>query len=244
MKLISLNLWCGIKYEALQAFLNLHAPEIDIFCFQEVRNGQYDKPEENTGERVNLFDDLKLILTDFNGYFTEMATGVGIASFVRKNIEIKEFKATQILSGQETSHLKMANGDSYYPRVAHSIILKDKNLIIHNFHGIPGEHKKDTPERELQTDRLLEMTSGNNPQIIVGDFNLDLHTQAIERLGDKMQNLIKIFDVKTTRNANYRPFESIPFADYAFLSPDIKINGFKALPDEVSDHLALFIDFE
>ncbi len=41
MKLISLNTWCGIKYDLLMKFLEEHSSEIDIFCFQEVRNGKY-----------------------------------------------------------------------------------------------------------------------------------------------------------------------------------------------------------
>jgi len=36
----------------------------------------------------------------------------------------------------------------------------------------------------------------------------------------------------------------LPFADYAFASKNIKINQFQVLPDEVSDHLALLLDFE
>ena len=36
----------------------------------------------------------------------------------------------------------------------------------------------------------------------------------------------------------------IKFADYTFVIPEIKVNEFKMLPDEVSDHLAMYLDFE
>ena len=36
--------------------------------------------------------------------------------------------------------------------------------------------------------------------------------------------------------------ELLPFADYIFVSKDIKVKDFKVLPDEVSDHLALSIE--
>jgi len=38
-------------------------------------------------------------------------------------------------------------------------------------------------------------------------------------------------------------FKELPFADYAFISKDLKLNNFAVLPDEVSDHLALLVEF-
>lgn len=243
MKLISLNVWCGIKYGLLKEFLEYQSLETDIFCFQEVRNGEYLEQNEGLNERPDLYKELESILPNFKGYYTEMATGVGVASFIRNNIGVERVKSSQILSIKEIKHLKMSNGNSYYPRMAQSIYLKDKDLVIHNFHGIPGSHKKDTKERNLQTKRLLEMTNNDNSQIMVGDFNLDLNTEAISMLGDRMENLIKVFGVKSTRNSNYNNFKTLPFADYAFSSKDIRVNSFQVLSDEVSDHLALFLDF-
>jgi exonuclease III len=244
MKLISLNAWCGIKYELLKEFLEYQSKDVDIFCFQEIRNGEYLNQTEEVNERTNLFEDLKSILPDFVCYFTEMAPGVGIASFVRKNIEVEKVESKQILTAQETKHLSMPNGDSYYPRVIQSIYLKNRDLITHNFHGIPGNSKKDTPERDLQTNRLLEIINNSvKSQILVGDFNLNMNTEAIQKLENKMQNLVKDGGFKTTRNSNYNKIDFLPFADYAFVSKDIKINQFEVLPDEVSDHLALLLDF-
>lgn len=245
MKLISLNAWNGIKFESLKEFLKHQSKDIDIFCFQEIRNGKYLNKAEEAVERTNLLKDLKNILPDFVGYFTEMVPGVGIASFIRNNIEVEKIESAQILTAQETKHLMMPNGDSYYPRVIQSVYLKNNDLIIHNFHGIPGNSKKDTPERELQIDRLLKIiNSSTKHQILVGDFNLDMNTKAVLELEDRLQNLVKDGGFKTTRNSNYDKFEILPFADYAFASKDIKINLFQVLPDEISDHLALLLDFE
>jgi len=187
---------------------------------------------------------LKDLLPGFIGYFTEMVPGVGIASFVRNNIEVEKVESAQILTAQETKHLAMPNGDSYYPRMIQSVYLKNNDLIIHNFHGIPGNSKKDTPERELQTNRLLRIIDNSTkPQILVGDFNLDMNTEAVSKLENQLQNLVKDGGFKTTRNSNYSKFETLPFADYVFASKNIKINQFKVLSDEVSDHLALLLDF-
>lgn len=244
MKLISLNAWCGIKYELLKEFIKYQSKDMDIFCFQEVRNGEYQNQGDEMDERTNLFKDLKELLPNFNSYFTEMVPGVGIASFIRNNIEVEKIESEQILTAKETEHLKMPSGNSYYPRVIQSIYLKNSNLIIHNFHGIPGNSKKDTPERELQINRLLKIINNSvKSQILVGDFNLDMNTEAISRLSTQMQNLVKGSGAATTRNTNYNKLEELPFADYAFASKNIKINEFKVLPDEVSDHLALRLDF-
>lgn len=244
MKLISLNTWCGLKYKQLKLFLEKHLNEVDIFCFQEVRNGEYLNCNDVTEERVYLFNDMQNILVDFRGYYTEIVPGVGLAIFVRNNIKVKKVDSVMILGEKDISHLKMSNGNSYYPRLMQSIYLSS-GLIIHNFHGIPGNLKKDTPERDLQTERLIKiLNSSNAQQVLVGDFNLDINTESILRLGLEMLNLIKEGEFKTTRNDNYDNYSSLPFADYAFVSRNLVVNNFNVLEDMVSDHLPLFLDFE
>lgn len=242
MKILSLNTWCGVKFIELEAFLQKKSKEIDIFCFQEVRNGDYLNKDLGLEERKNLFKEMKNILTDFSAYYLEMAQGVGLALFIKSGIEVLKVESTQILTADDLSNLKHVSGYSYYPRLVQSVYLKN-NLIVHNFHGISGASKVDTPERELQTSRLLEYVNKNNEkQIIVGDFNLNINTQAITRLDEKFRNLIKESSFKTTRNHNYKPFKEMPFADYAFVSQGLTIKDFKVLDDEVSDHLALFLE--
>ncbi len=245
MKLISLNTWCGIKYEELKIFLDYQSKDVDIFCFQEIRNGDYLHQNEESNEKNNLFKEMKILLPDFVGHFTEMAQGIGIAIFIRNDIEVEKIESTQILTVKELEHLQTPGSTRYYPRLLQSIYLKDKNLVIHNFHGVPKNEKKDTPERDLQTKRLLEIidSNSNKSQILAGDFNLNIDTKAIARLGDQMQNLIKGSKFKTTRNGNYKYFEAMPFADYVFISKDIKVSKFLVLPDEISDHLALLLKF-
>jgi len=233
-----------MKFEPLMQFLKQQSGAVDIFCFQEVRNGEYYDHLKEAGERENLFQEMEKVLVDFKGYYSEMMPGVGMATFIRSNIAVEKVEAAQILRAEEIAHIRMADGSIYYPRVIQSIYLKDTNRVIYNFHGIPGMSKKDTPERDLQTKRLLALMAQNTqPHIIVGDFNLDINTEAISTLGQSLRNLIKESNFKTTRNRNYNSCDVLPFADYAFVSPEIKINNFLVLPDEISDHLALLLDF-
>ena len=55
-----------------------------------------------------------------------------------------------------------------------------------------------------------------------------------------MKNLIKEYNIQSTRTSLYEKSEK--FADYVFVSPEIVVKDFKLLPDEVSDHLALFLE--
>lgn len=243
MKIISLNTWCGELYEPLKNFIKKHSIDIDVFCFQEIRNGEYENKEKGFTEWTNMFSDIEKILPNHKGFISEMSKGVGIATFVNKNIKVNKVETHEILSKEDTHHIKMAEGWSYYARLMQSIIFEDKKPILHNFHGIPGREKKDTPERKLQIDRVLEIINSNDkPQIIIGDFNLDMNTEAISRLEEKMRNLVKEKNINATRNSFYKLYEALPFADYAFTSEGIEVKEFKVLQDEISDHLALFLE--
>ena len=235
MKILSLNIWEGKVLKPLKEFILNHSQEVDIFCFQEVlRQDQF-----------NLYDQIQEVLPEFNGYFTEQIDGVGIATFVRKTIKVEKSCSFLILSAQEVNHLKMANGSSYYPRMLQAVSIKEPELTILNFHGVPGNLKQDTKERELQTKRLEEAINNfNNPRILVGDFNLNPDTKAITELEKYFVNPIKSSSYKTTRSKFYDKGEIMPFADYIFVSPDIKIKKFFVLPDEVSDHLPVLLEFE
>ena len=56
-----------------------------------------------------------------------------------------------------------------------------------------------------------------------------------------LRNLINEYSIATTRPRNFA--YDRPYADYVFVSPEIQVQRFSALPDEVSDHLALQLEF-
>ena len=245
MKLISLNLWGGQLYKPLQSFLISHAHDTDIFCFQEMRNGEIDNVHEGDGEREDLFNEISVMLPDHTGYFAEQVRGVGSATFVKKDIEVEGDMSMQILTAEDLAHMKRPNGSGYYPRILQIVSLKNPAITVYNFHGIPGSGKKDTPERKLQTERLLEVLNKKEGlKILVGDFNLGMETQAVSEMENSMRNLVKEGGFATTRNSHYEDYMTVPFSDYAFVSKDIHVEHFEVLPDEVSDHLALMLIFK
>ena len=56
-----------------------------------------------------------------------------------------------------------------------------------------------------------------------------------------MINLIKKYNIASTRTSYYLKQER--FADYILITPDIAVKQFCILPDEVSDHAPMYIEF-
>ena len=85
------------------------------------------------------------------------------------------------------------------------------------------------------------MDKQDGKKILVGDFNLNINTKSLTILEKKMINLIKKYNIQTTRNKHFPGSEK--FADYTFVSPDIKIRSFQVPHTEVSDHLPMILQF-
>ena len=250
MKLITLNIWEGEIYQPLVDFFNRHKNETDIFCFQEMFKSE--KGIRNlSSEKIITFNNLKEILPDFNGYFKDyIAPGEynkeGLAIFVGKDVEVKDSGEIFIYNppniGLSNDNPKSLWRNLQYVRCD----LNGKEFLVANMHGLfdlaTKSHKNDTPERIEQSQKVKAfLDKFDCPKILCGDFNLWPDTKALKILEEGMRNLIKEYNVTSTRSA----FFNFPnrFADYMLVSSDIKVNDFKVLDETVSDHLALYLDF-
>ena len=119
-----------------------------------------------------------------------------------------------------------------------------KMYSVLNVHGLwNGRGKTDTEERIAQSQRIKEfMSTVGNPKILCGDFNLLPETKSMKMIEEGMINLVKKYDVKSTRSHFYPKEEK--FADYVLVSPDVNIKDFKVLQEPVSDHLPLVVEFD
>ena len=250
MKLISLNIWGGEIYQPLIDFLEKYKLETDIFCFQEMFKSE--KGIRNlSSEKVVTFRGLKNTLQDFNGYFEDyVAPGEynkeGLAIFVGKGIEVKDNGEIFIYS---PPNIGLSNDDpkSLWRNLQYvQCSSKGKEFLVANIHGLfdfaTKSHKGDIPERIEQSQKVKAfLDKFDCPKILCGDFNLWPDTKALKILEEGMRNLIKEYNVTSTRSA----FFNFPnrFADYMLVSPDIKVNNLKVLDETVSDHLALYLDF-
>jgi endonuclease/exonuclease/phosphatase family metal-dependent hydrolase len=85
------------------------------------------------------------------------------------------------------------------------------------------------------------MAKTDGEKIIGGDFNLNKNTESVKMFEKNgYRNLIEEFGIEVTRNHliwDLYP-ENIQFwADYLFVSPEVKVKSFEVPKNEVSDHL-------
>lgn len=245
MKLITLNTWGGKIREPLISFITVHHDDIDVFCFQEVFHDAENKNQEGyaqAGADLNLFHAITTLLPNHNGYFCPtVGDYYGIATFIRKSIPIVESRDILIY---ENHHDDGEVGKHSRKALWHAMQLGEKQFSILNVHGLwNGNGKTDTPDRIEQSRRIKDfMHSVPGTQIICGDFNLLPETESVAILAEGMQDLVKMNKVTTTRTSLYARAEtSGKFADYIFVSPDVLVRDFSVLPEEVSDHAALFV---
>lgn len=256
MKLISLNIWGGKVYEPLIKFLESHSDDVDIFCFQEMFHTESDRIESR-GIRANIYDEIKRALPGHKGYFAPAQDGfdlegkvdfnisTGNATFVRNTIPV--LKSGDVFVYGTRNCVEDFKDKMNFPRevLYVQVQLGNQPVAILNFYGLwDGGGKVDTENRLNQSKNVRRlMESFRDSKIILcGDFNLLPTTRSLAMLGKDMRNLIKEYKVTSTRSNLYTKPEK--FADYIIVSPDMKVNDFQVLQDEVSDHLPLLLDFE
>ncbi|MCX6706325.1 MAG: endonuclease/exonuclease/phosphatase family protein [Candidatus Woesebacteria bacterium] len=238
MRIIYLNCWQGNIWDKFQDFIRKQVDLTDVFCFQEI------SPE--------LFSKISEILPDYNGQYNmggkyyPHGVWYGQAVFVRNSIETSVSRKTPIFNESKDKigfmqHLSIKQGN--------------RTIFVGNVHGNPHPgNKQDTPVRINQSQKILDpFKNKSGPKIIGGDFNLLPNTKSIklfEKAG--FRNLIKDFNIEKTRNEITWKFHSKGkknfvrqyYADYVFISNDIRIKNFEVPDIEISDHLPLILDFD
>ena len=242
MKLITLNIWGGHVYQPLLDFFKTYE-DVDIFCLQEVYHRAPEKiSKEERFLSLNIFDEIQNLLPNHRGFFRPTVKSVyGVGMFIKKNIEvlaegdisIHENPAYDGVGPEHPRNLQWVECESH-----------GKLYSILNVHGLwNGMGKTDTPPREAQSLRVKSfLDSLNTPKVLCGDFNLRPDTKSLEIISVGLKDLIKEYKITSTRTSLYPKAEK--YADYIFTSPEILIKKFEVLKDEVSDHAALFVDFE
>lgn len=238
MRIIFFNIWHGQAWSGLKYFLQDNLINTDIFCFLEVDPDIQEKLEVLLPDFKHVYD---------KGIKTKYLNGIieGRSVFVRKNIEITKKGRFDIFETTPND----AGGFQYV-----NLKINDKKFFIGEVHGKtrPGD-KFDTPERISQSEKIIQFLEKiKEPKILGGDFNLMPDTKSIKMIEEAgYANLIKIFGIKSTRNRiSWDQFCKEPgftkqhFADYCFVSPEIKVKKFEVPYMEISDHLPLILEFE
>jgi endonuclease/exonuclease/phosphatase family metal-dependent hydrolase len=244
MKIINLNLECGVRYEAILQFLAKYAPDTDIFCFQEVANDLQHPRFVIQNARKTLFADMQAALPDFNGHYAAaVETDVGgLAVFIRKGYEMR--KSDNIVLFPDVFDSFEAEGYFSMGRNVQVLECTQNNtpFTILNFHGMwVRKNKGDTPMRIEQAQkirRIFDESAGS--WILCTDLNVTPDTQTIAILNQGNVNLNEHYRTDTTRSADDPGRGQV--VDYIIVSPNVRVTDFQILPDEASDHLALALE--
>ncbi|MBP6857683.1 MAG: endonuclease/exonuclease/phosphatase family protein [Candidatus Pacebacteria bacterium] len=249
MKLITLNTWAGRVKEPFEAFLKSHAPFTDIFCFQEIYNDLDESLETNIDEEnrnMHILKEITEVLPDFDVYFCPVIENVyGIAIFLKKEFEV--VASGEIMLYENPNFTSFEDTEDHDRKMQWVHIKKDrKDVIIMNVHGHwdAVDKKIDTPNRIEQSQAIIDfiVKTGSIPKILVGDFNLLPETESIKMIEQNFINLITKYNIPSTRTELYKG--DLKHADYAFVSNEILVEKFEALPDVVSDHVPLSLSFD
>jgi len=242
MKLITLNIWGGHVRNPLLEFIEANK-ETDIFCFQEVyKEAKHKISDDDKLVSLNIFSELQTLLPNHNGFFRPVVgDAYGIGTFVKKEIDVLEEGEVTIhenphYHGKGPTHSRNLQWVKCY--------INGQDQFIVNVHGLwNGQGKTDSPERVAQSQRIRAfMDAIPSPKIVCGDFNLRPDTDSMKIIEQGMKNLIKAYNITCTRTSLYEKSEK--FADYIFTSPEIAVDAFEVMTDEVSDHSPLFLEFQ
>jgi exonuclease III len=248
MKLITLNTWSGVMQNELLEFIEFNN-QVDLFLFQEVYHEAEGKDFVFKSRGFDLFNKITNTLTDHLGTFhPHLIDFWGLAIFIRKDIQILDLGEFFVYSengkNEEEERLgKTAKNIQYIKFLSNS-----KLVTIINFHGLyNGLGKGDSEYRIKQSENIIKFMEGVRDEgseiILAGDYNLAPDTQSLKMLEDfGLRNLIKEYNITSTRTKFYTKDEK--YADYILVSSGVKVNEFKVMPDEISDHAPLYLDFD
>lgn len=246
MKIISLNTWGGrAGKDNLLDFFRKHK-DVDIFCLQEVWEGGDDEaPKWGEGIDTRMLTNIGAILENHSVFFrSHYHDYYGLALFVKKDLKVVE--EGEIFVFKQRENIFDDFGINHACNLQYVTIETSSGLrMVLNFHGLWNERGKgDSTERLVQSDNLVKFLKNiSHHHVLMGDFNLEPETKSLKMLEELgMRNLISEFGITSTRSSHYT--KPVRFADYTLVGKDIKVNDFKILPDEVSDHLAMYLDFD
>ena len=232
MNIISLNIWNGRLYSDLEKFIGQQFEDTDVFCLQEIFRAH------NTSVTEDFLDTPEKIEKVLGSNHSFISDNNGLMICSKNTYEIKDHGVIQVFK----------HGD-FKKNLLWVLLNHDEiDYLVGTVHGIwSKEGRGDTPERIRQSEIIKTVYDKyESNKILTGDFNLLPNTKSIDILEDNMINLIKRYDISNTRtslkkHSNFDK-EAENFADYIFVSPNIKVKSFNILPDVVSDHYPLRLE--
>lgn len=250
MKIITLNTWGGRGGQDFIRFLKLYSARVDIFCLQETYKDAFGKDPDQDFFREGMHDMEKTFESIFSSHRIRFDPYwfdfYGMNQIVKNGTTCRFFDPVEIVSG-----LANVNNNQFREKILQysEVNVNGRDIIVGNFHGLwkEGFGKGDCGERFLQSRRLIDFVNSQAcPVILCGDFNLDPEAESMKFFEREtgMRNLVTEYGITDTRTRFYPASKPSRFADYIFVSPDIDVLDFKVMPDVISDHAPLYLEFD
>lgn len=255
MKVVVLNIWGGRGgRENLLNFFDRNKGSVDVFCLQEMWSGPYTEYSDRliggvvmdySSLMVDAVQRISELMTGYNSYFRpHLLEDYGLMMLVREELpvvdegEVFVYKFKGFVPdgdlGKHGRNIQYVTIDTPH----------GKRTVI-NFHGLwNGLGKGDSEDRITQSRNIIDFLKKlDHPFVLCGDFNLLPDTESLKMFEDfGLRNLISEYGIKSTRSSLYE--KPNKFADYVFVHSQINVKEFRVMEDVVSDHLALYLDFE
>ena len=222
-----LNAWQATTGEVLWNYIKEQKETCEVFCFMEAGQEFRGKCREILPDYIQISAEKSII--DEDGMFQ--------ATYVKSDYKI--------LNSEPILGIDPNIGLGLYTQIVNN----DKVWNIASIHGVarPGE-KSDNPKRLEQSNGIIEyMSKIEEAKIIGGDFNLDKNTESVKMFEKNgYRNLIEEYKIEMTRNhLAWDVWHNVQlWADFLFVSLDVKVKSFEVPKNEVSDHLPLIVEIE
>lgn len=255
MQLISLNTWGGrAGRDGVMDFFKTYKGA-DFFCLQEMWSAPYDEYDGHSAGGLEI--DQSTVMTegvaDISGllegthssfFHPHFLDNYGLLILTTKNFPVRSYGDHFVYL--QKGHVPEGDIGNHARNIQYVTLEKDDSpFTIINFHGLwNGQGKGDSEARIQQSQNIIGfLKTLDHPFVLTGDFNLLPDTESIRLLeAFGLRNLIKEYNIQSTRTSYYE--KPVKFADYTFVSPGITVSDFRVMDEEVSDHAALFLDFD
>lgn len=236
-------MWSGRLVEQILDLLEKEKP--DILCLQE----SVDLPGGNNG---GFFLTLDQVMKKANfGY--KFASPVLSIKFMHRSADFGCAILSKLpIVSEQTIFTNLAykadfdfGEDDYNIRnLQHAVIgITGAKLNLLNHHGyhVP-DHKNGNAETLRQMNQIGQYIDNlTGPTIFAGDLNLAPHSESLELINGRLENLSIRYNLTTTYPSLTKRTE---VSDYIFINDEVKTASFRASDDFISDHKALILEFD
>ncbi|MGL5346065.1 MAG: endonuclease/exonuclease/phosphatase family protein [Peptostreptococcaceae bacterium] len=210
IKIVSYNIHSGLNKDMFPTLFDiidfLRICDADIICLQEVNESA------KAGFQVSSFKEELKMYSHFGANVVDLGFNYGLVTYSKYPIKSE-------------NHIYLSSGREQRG-VLHTVVkINGKKLNIINVHLGVGEE-----EREIQIKELMEFIKslGNEPYVVVGDFN-EGNIEIDESVLKDASKLLNKSNVLTFPVGLDR-------IDYIFISDGIEVIDYEVLIENMSDH--------